>query len=259
MKRTLIQKILYFIRWQFYPVVLSLPAHIAFALRGFGNAQTSFSTRARLVWQFILIHLRLDCGHNPKEVLHIVEEIIELPPDLPGVVVECGAFLGGSTAKLSNAVALTQRKLIVCDSFEGLPDVSEENHTDLKPDFKKGEYQGRLEVVKRNVEKYGKIESVEFVQGWYEETLGQLKDVPIVCGFWDVDLIESFKTCIVALWGNIARGSKIFLHDIDRPPVVEVFTNPAWWRQSLGIEPPQLVGAYKGLDKLSSLIGFVIK
>jgi O-methyltransferase len=240
-------------------VILALPAHLAFVLRGLGNTRASIGPRLKLAGLCVIVHLRLECGHNPKEALYIVDEIIELPSDVPGVVVECGTYLGGSTAKLSYAVAIAGRELIVCDSFEGLPEVRSSNHTDTKADFKKGEYLGRLEEVKSNVARFGKIQCVRFVPGWYEESLNQLTDIPIVCGFWDVDLKESFTTCIKALWANLRPGSKVFLHDIDRAPVVDVFTNPTWWRKELGIDPPQIVGAYSGLSRLSPLIGYVIK
>ena len=50
-------------------------------------------------------------------------EILKSPP-LPvteGVVVECGCYLGGSTANLSLICQAVGRELIVYDSFEGLP------------------------------------------------------------------------------------------------------------------------------------------
>ena len=40
---------------------------------------------------------------------------------MEGVVVECGCFLGGSTANLSLVCEVVGRELIVYDSFEGLP------------------------------------------------------------------------------------------------------------------------------------------
>ena len=144
----------------------------------------------------MLIHLRLECGHNPVELLRVVEEIIELSPDEAGVIVECGAYLGGSTAKLSHAAGMTGRALIVCDSFEGLPYVASTNQAAGKPDFREGDYSGRLTQVKSNVARHGRIGSVKFVDGWYEESLSRLRGIPIVCAFWDVDLRESFTSCI---------------------------------------------------------------
>lgn len=189
----------------------------------------------------------------------MVEEILELPAAAKGVVIECGCFLGGSTAKLSHAAVAAGRELIVCDSFEGLPEVQDSDHTDLKADFETGEYLGRLDEVMSNVARYGSSDCVRYVKGWFDQSLAELHGTPIVCGFWDVDLQESFKTCIGSLWEDIVPGAKVFLHDVDRPPVVEVFTDSSWWREKIGTDPPPFAGAYTGLSRLSPLLGFVTK
>ncbi|HMJ08719.1 MAG TPA: TylF/MycF/NovP-related O-methyltransferase [Pyrinomonadaceae bacterium] len=251
--------LLFFIRWQFYPIVLSLPAHISFVMRGWGSNNRSSVSRFGLAIKCIHIHLAVRCGHNPAEALKIVEEIISLPKDRPGIVVECGAFLGGSTAKISHAVASMQRKLIVCDSFRGLPDVAPSDHSNEKRDFQKGEYEGRLEEVKENVALYGQKECVDYIPGWYSESLVELQGVPIACAFWDVDLQESFKSCIKGLWANMQPGSKVFIHDFDRESVVAVFTDSDWWLSETGEAPPEIKGAFTGLGTLSPLLGYAVK
>lgn len=154
---------------------------------------------------------------------------------------------------------MTGRKLLVCDSFEGLPIVGTANHISDKPNFKSGEYAGRLPDVAANIERFGKIDCVEFIKGWYEESLGQLAGIPIACAFWDVDLRESFLSCIEALWPQIASGAKVFLHDVDRQPVVTVFEDADWWEMQFDCDPPKFVGARVGLGRLSPLMGYVIK
>jgi hypothetical protein len=260
MSRTATQRVLFFVRWQLYPVILAVPAHVAFVLRGRnGRARCRPATRAKLASQAGMIHLRVECGHNPEEVLHVMEAIVELPPNIQGVIVECGAYRGGSTAKLSLAAAVAGRRVIVCDSFEGLPQVTAGDHTDAKPDFATGEYAGRLDDVRANVRRFGDVSRVEFVPGWYNDTLGQLHDTPIACGFWDVDLQESFRCCLQALWPQVQPGARVFMHDVDRDPVVDVFRDDEWWGETLGTTPPDLVGAHHGLSARSPLIGFVVK
>ena len=258
MARSAVQKSLFFLRWQLYPTVLALPAHVAFVLRGSGK-RCGMAARAGLAWKSIVIHLSLECGHNPREALHILEEIIELPVDSPGAVVECGAFLGGSTAKLSLAAKLAGRKLIVCDSFEGLPEVDAKDHMESKPDFVTGAYQGRLDVVSANVSRLGRLECVEFVRGWYGDSLQRLHGTPIACAFWDVDLHDSFRDCIRALWPELTPGAKVFIHDVDREPVLRAFSDRSWWRDEMHDDPPDVVGAHSGLTSLSPLIGYATK
>ena len=47
-----------------------------------------------------------------------------MPPELKGDVVECGCYLGGSSVNISLVCALTGRRLLIYDSFEGLPEPS---------------------------------------------------------------------------------------------------------------------------------------
>ena len=106
---------------------------------------------------------------------------------------------------------------------------------------------------------FGKIDCVEFIKGWYEDSLGQLAGIPIACAFWDVDLRESFLSCIKALWPQVAVGTKVFLHDVDRDPVVMAFTDTDWWDKQFSCDPPPFFGAHTGLGRLSPLMGYVVK
>jgi hypothetical protein len=167
--------------------------------------------------------------------------------------------MGGSTSKLSHAAAVAGRKLVVCDSFEGLPEVSADDHVQSKHDFQRGEYAVRLDHVRANVARHGRPDVVQYVVGWFDKSLVALDGTPIACAFWDVDLQDSFRACIRSLWKNVLPGSKVFIHDIDRPPVVDAFANAAWWRQNMATEPPTLVGALTGLGRTSALIGYALK
>ena len=259
MRKSLLQSMLFFLRWQLYPLFLALPAHLIFILRGLGESRCNFIERLKLAMHSSIIHLSVECGHNPQEILKVMDEIIELNPSIPGEIIECGVFLGGSTAKLSHAARFSGRNLIVCDSFEGLPEVSQADLGSEKLDFLQGAYYGSLPVVKENVRRFGRLEGVDFHPGWYENSLGELGDIQVACAFWDVDLQASFRACLLGLWKQIIPGSKVFIHDVDRDSVVEVFTDRDWWQENLGEQPPMLVGAHQGLGWGSPLLGFLIK
>jgi hypothetical protein len=55
-----------------------------------------------------------------KAHLAMAVKLLEIPPTVDGVVVECGCYLGGSTANLSLVCDIVRRELVVYDSFEGL-------------------------------------------------------------------------------------------------------------------------------------------
>src|ERR1700685_4446869 len=83
----------------------------------------SRAERKKLADQMEVAHNGLRCAHPHSEAVDIVSEIVRVPADTRGVVLEAGCFKGGSTAKLSLATKLINRKLLVYDSFEVLPDV----------------------------------------------------------------------------------------------------------------------------------------
>ena len=99
-------------------------------------------------------------GSSYRAHLAMAAKLLETPPDVDGVVVECGCFKGGSTANLSIVCDFVGRDLIVYDSFEGLP---EEDATDrYAASSSQGHFRGELEVVKGNIERYGVLARCTF-------------------------------------------------------------------------------------------------
>jgi len=258
-QRNLIQEILFFVRWQLWLVLLSLPYHVAFCARGLGDRRTGFWKRAHLAGQVLWIHLRIPCIHAPGELLAIIEEVVTLPASMPGVIVECGCYQGGSTAKLSLAARIANRQLIVCDSFQGLPQPGMSDRVDEKEAFQSGDFASRLEEVERNVRRHGNPDVVRYVLGWYQETLDQLSGIDIACVFLDVDLEESITVCLHKLWKSISPGCKVFVHDVDRPPVVRPFQDQEWWSSHFNSPIPPFVGSGHGLGWQKRLLGYSIK
>lgn len=258
-KRNALQNILFFIHWQLWPVLLALPGHFAFAARGLEGSTVGVWDRLILAGRLIRVHLAIPCAHAPMELLHIVEEVITLPTAITGAVVECGSYLGGSTAKLSLAAAAAKRTLIVCDSFQGLPEVGRGDELEGREPFQASDFTGRLEHVQNNVSRYGNLAVVDFVPGWYHESLPTLSNIRVSCLFLDVDLQESIKTCLSALWKLVEPGCKVFIHDVDRKPVVEPFQDKDWWLSNIGRDLPELVGDEKGLGWQKPMLGYVVK
>jgi hypothetical protein len=240
-------------------VLLALPGHAAFVGRGLGKAPVGAAKRLGLALKLVRIHLVIPCPHAPLELLHVVEHILDLPPTIGGAVVECGSYLGGSSAKLSHAAALTGRHLFVCDSFAGLPEVAPQNHLEGRASFRAGDFAAGLGRVRRNLGRYGNPAVVEFVPGWYPDSLARLAGVPIACLFLDVDLEESVRACLSVLWPRVRPGCKVFVHDVDRPPVVEPFADRPWWSNRLGSPPPPFTGRRTGLGPHKRLLGYAVK
>lgn len=105
---------------------------------------------------------------------------------------------GGSTAKLSLAVSMAERRLFVFDSFVGLLPNDEPHETTMyggKVDFTGGQYCGSLNEVKDNVRRHGADSHVHLRA---RLVLGHLPTFaePVLVAFIDVDLVSSTETCL---------------------------------------------------------------
>ena len=121
--------------------------------------------------------------------------------EIEGAVLECGAFKGSSTACLSLVCEELGFELDCADSFEGLP--SEEGH------YGKGDFLGTLDEVKNNVSRFGKLEHVNFVKGWYSDTLKDYSK-PLALLWIDVDLQESTMDVLKNVYSDLVPDAVIF-------------------------------------------------
>ena len=154
------------------------------------------------------------------------------PTRAPRRRVEAGCFKGGSTAKLSIAAKLSQRRLFVFDSFEGLPQNTEQHRPTIfgeVPDFSQGRYRGALEEVQQNILKFGDADVCMYLKGWFEQTMPQFAQ-PIVAAYIDVDLVSSTRTCLKYLYPLLQPGGCLFSQDAHLPLIIALLEDSEFWR-----------------------------
>jgi len=190
--------------------------------------------------------------------LVLVEEILRVPKSVKGDVVECGCFNGATTISLSLACALTERRLFVCDSFEGLPPPKPGEENDINADsarellyyhWEEGEFtsEGGLDGVKHNVETLGDVSVCRFVKGYFENTLKSIDTDSVVLVFEDADLASSVRDCLLYLWPKLQEGCKFFSHEPASVTVVSLFYDIGWWKDNLGTLAPGFFGSGPGI------------
>lgn len=187
---------------------------------------------------------QLVCAHTPGEMAQVISAILATPSSVKGCIVEAGCFKGGSTAKLSLAADLAGRRLVVFDSFAGLPDHDEPHGRTIFGDqtnFYSGRYAGRLEEVQANVRRFGAADVCDWVPGWFEDAMPGFRE-PIAVAFIDVDLVSSTRTCLMHLYPLLVPGGSIFSHDGHLPLVLDVFRDARFWQQVLGVHRPIIPG-----------------
>ena len=189
-------------------------------------------------------NLRIPTGTSFKSHLAMALKILETPPEVEGDIVECGTWKGGSAANLSLVCKLVERKLLVYDSFEGLPEGDPKDNE--AKGYKKGDYCGTLEEVMSNLTKYGALECCEFKRGWFSETLPKI-DRPILLAFLDVDLEASLETCVRHIWQHLVPNGYIFIDECVGLNYCALFFSETWWQKVFDQKPPGLIGAGTGL------------
>jgi O-methyltransferase len=186
---------------------------------------------------------------GPLEQLFMMTRLLNLK--VPGAVVECGSYKGGSAVNLSLACDLADRQLFICDSFAGLPKPSEGDRTHstidgMTDDYEEGWWLGTEEEVRSNIARYGCIRRCTFVRGWFEDALPKLT-APVAMVFCDVDLADSLKACLKYLWPLLNEGAILFTHEAMQREIFSIFYDDEWWRRNLGCAAPGLVGGGSGL------------
>jgi hypothetical protein len=247
----------------------SLPILYAFLFDGRigGEYGIGIPAKLRLVRAFRRNARAVHILSHGFEHLEIAAEILRIPPSVQGDVVECGCYMGGSSVNLSLVCALVKRRLIICDSFEGLPEPKDFDREQVVPeldDFTEVYYEGRFaasfDTVKDNLAKHGDLSVCDFVVGFFDESLEEF-DRPVVTGFLDVDLIDSLKPCVTAIWPNLRADGKLYVHEARSLLLVSIFFDAPWWQENIDGDAPGFVGAGTGLPLTSrgSELGYAQK
>jgi O-methyltransferase len=227
--------------------VLSMPISIIFIMNSKKIHKSYRMNKFKIFvlgFKMFLNKLRIPTGTSCKSHLAMALKILETSPDVSGDIIECGTWKGGSAANLSLVCSIVGRKLIICDSFEGLPEGKPEDREAKY--YKKGDYCGSLEEVKFNIKKYGAIECCYFVQGWFEDTLPKLTS-PILLAFLDVDLEASLEICVRNIWPNLIDKGYIFIDEVVGLDYCALFFSENYWHKYFKRHPPGLIGAGTGL------------
>lgn len=134
---------------------------------------------------------------------------MSLTSTLTGDVVECGSYRGGSAAVIGQSLS-AGRTLWVLDSFQGMPEVSQQDNFHKAGDFA----DTNAETVRGGLRQLGVQANV--VPGFFSETLGRLPE-RISLAHIDCDLYEAVRDCLAAVYPRMERGGVILLDDYGAP------------------------------------------
>ena len=179
-----------------------------------------------------------------------------LREDIPGDLIETGVWRGGSSIFMRGILKAhedTTRKVWVCDSFQGLPAPNvakypKDEDLDLSvfPELAVG-----VDQVRHNFRRYGLLdEQVEFVVGWFADTLHTVPVEQLAVLRLDGDLYESTIQALEPLYPRLSPGGFCIVDDYHIPAcraavddyrgahgiadeVLPIDESSAYWRRAL--------------------------
>lgn len=235
------------------------PARYFFAyaeyLRFLAGRPRQWRKRLEILRRYRAVDRAVLCYHREGELLRIADVILRVADSTEGDIIECGCFMGGATCKLSIVAKLTGRRVVVCDSFAGLPTPRE----DEQAHFAEGDMSVQIEQVRDNVARLGEPDSLDIVPGWFHETLPLLGNRRFIAVFEDADVYDSVLCCVKNLWPALQPGCRMFTHDVPYPAAIRAYTDAAFWLEEFGEAPPRFVRVGRGLRLSTRNLGYVRK
>ena len=147
---------------------------------------------------------------------HCVESVIR--QGIPGDLVECGVWKGGACILMRGILKAhgdTRRKVWVADSFSGLP--APDPETDENLDLTAAKFP-QLAVTLERVQSYFDVfglldDQVQFLPGWFSETLSTPAISEIAVLRLDGDLYSSTRDILHNLYDKVSKGGFIVVDD----------------------------------------------
>src|SRR5205807_461969 len=137
---------------------------------------------------------------------------------VPGDIIETGVWRGGATVFMRGYLAahgIEHRRVWVADSFEGLPVPS--NPNDAGYDFSASVFP-ILAISRQEVEelftRYDLLDDrVQFLEGWFKDTLPNAPMDQLALMRLDGDLYESTMDALTSLYDRLSVGGYVIIDD----------------------------------------------
>jgi hypothetical protein len=182
-----------------------------------------------------------------KNTRRCVEDVIAR--GVPGDLIETGVWRGGMTIFMRAILAargVTDRRVWVADSFEGLPEpdagkfpIEAKAHTSktMVEDYKR--FAVDLEAVQGNFQTFGLLDDqVKFLKGWFKDTLPGAPIERLAVMRLDGDYYESTMDALTALYDKLSPGGYVIIDDYGEKLWTYCRRAVDDFRKARGIETP---------------------
>jgi len=155
-------------------------------------------------------------------IRYCVESVLK--NNIPGDFIETGVWRGGAVIfmrALLYAYGDENRKVWVADSFQGLPKPDVDKYPDDEGDdlYTVEQLRISMEDVQANFKQFGLLDKqVEFLKGWFKDTLPTAPIEKLSVIRLDGDMYESTMDGLVSLYPKLSPGGYIIIDDFGAIP-----------------------------------------
>lgn len=178
-------------------------------------------TKRNLRFAFLVLRVKPKFTMVKNLNLRLLDDLVRKANtcQIPGAIVECGVWNGGSAAimgaaDMDDAFQKELRTVWLFDSFQGLPQPGEKDGDVEKQNYFPGWNTGNIRLVHEVFERIGyPREKVKIVPGWFDETIVRepIKEIAIL--HIDADWYQSVKTVLELLYPHVVPGGFVVLDD----------------------------------------------
>jgi len=143
------------------------------------------------------------------------EKILEIARRQLGVkgdFVEMGCYRGDTSLMLAEVLRGSDKRLWIYDSFEGLPEKSAQDYSEIGVNFRAGELAVSKREVKERFLRAG-LKLPVIKKGWFGEFLSEDLPKEVSFAFLDGDFYESTRDALRLIDGCMVKNGVILVHD----------------------------------------------
>jgi O-methyltransferase len=186
-------------------------------LPSYFNLSSPRAVRESLAKAYLFYRVRHHTLTRPSRlnVLHGLVRTLD-HEGLPGAIVECGVYRGGSAAVMASA-SRGRRDVHLFDSFQGLPPPGEKDGRLARENFHEGWCAGTSDDVRTLLRRLRFPESrLHLHVGWFHDTVPHARLPNIALLHIDADWYDSVMLCLRSLYDAVVPGGFVVLDDYGR-------------------------------------------
>ena len=144
----------------------------------------------------------------------------------PGDVIECGVWKGGAAIFMKAYLDTWQahdRVVWLADSFDGVPvsTMIQDKHTDLSKNAFPGLAIPKDDVINNFIKYDVSLKGVQFLEGWFKDSLPKAPINQLALLRLDGDLYESTMDVLHSLYAKLSPGGFVIIDDYKALPQCE--------------------------------------